>query len=394
LGHHAEPSGGTDFISAPGIATTARVVVIALAMTAFAYFAKPVVVPVLFAWVASLALKPLVRWLGVLRIPTSLSAALIVTTVVTGAGLGTVYLVRPAAAWLEEAPENMDRVKEKFRAVLRPAARLSEAASSVGTLGTEDGAPKVPAIEVNDHRMASSLFTWTGSLMTGIGEAIAMLFLLLASGDLLLQKVVRVTPRLRGKKQAIAISREIQQTISMYLFSVGLINLAFGVVVGASLHLVGMPNAVMWGGVAALLNFVPYIGPIVGIGLIGVAGLLAFDSLEVGLIPAGVYLMLHLVEANAVTPLVLGRRFALNPVVIFLALIFCTWLWGPLGALLAMPLLMTVKVIGDRIPELSPFAEFLAPHNVVESAVQAATPSLQAAGPVPEADLGPSQSRL
>ncbi len=138
--------------------------------------------------------------------------------------------------------------------------------------------------------------------MVGAGEAIGLLFRLLASGDLFLQKVVRVSPRLQDKKQAIGISRDIHHTISTYLFSVGLINVIFGAIVGGALHLVGMPNPVMWGGVAALVNFVPYIGPIVGVAVIGVAGLLELDSLEAGLIPAGLYFLLHWVEANAVTP--------------------------------------------------------------------------------------------
>ncbi|MGE3309403.1 MAG: AI-2E family transporter [Limisphaerales bacterium] len=346
----------------------AQGVFIVLSLTAFASWAAAVVVPILLAWVASMALKPPVRWLRRCHIPMPVAAALVVATFVAGSGLGLVYLVRPAVEWLGKAPESLPRLREKFQTVLRPAAQLTEAASSVGDLTADEVGPRMAAVEVKDNHLASSLFSWTGNFMTVTGEVVALLFLLLASGDLFLQKIVRAAPRLREKKQAIAISREIHQTISVYLFSMGIINIVFGAVVGCALHLVGMPGAWMWGGVAALVNFVPYIGPIVGIGLVGVAGLLAYESLEVGLVPAGIYFLLHLAEANAVTPFILGRRFALNPVAIFVALIFFTWLWGPIGALLAVPILMTAKVIGDRVPQLGLVGEILSPRGSLDTA--------------------------
>jgi predicted PurR-regulated permease PerM len=200
-----------------------------------------------------------------------------------------------------------------------------------------------------------------------MGETIALLFLLLASGDLFLLKLVRIIPRLRDKKQAVEVSRQIQQSISTYLCSVSIINICFGTVVGAAFWALGLPNAVMWGGVAAFANFIPYLGPILGMIAVGLAGLLAFDSFAQGLLPLGAYCALHLIEANVVTPLVLGKRFALNPVIIFVALIFCAFLWGVIGALLAVPLLVTLKAICERVPALSTLGELLAPHETLES---------------------------
>jgi predicted PurR-regulated permease PerM len=359
---------GYNLLTRARIATTARVVFIVLALLAFAYLARAVVLPVLLACVASMTLKAPVRWLRQCRFPTLLAAAIVVGVFVAGIIFGVVYLGRPAVQWAAAAPENLPRLKAKFQHVLRPAARLSKAASSVGNLTSEDTPKKAQPVEVNDHRVASTVFTWTGSLLAGAAETVALLFLLLASGDLFLQKLVRVIPKLRDKKQAVEISREIQLSISTYLFSVTLINLGFGVVVGLALHLLGMPNALMWGGVAAFANFIPYIGPILGMTAVGLAGLLAFDTLGLGLLPAGAYCLLHLVEANAVTPFVLGRRCALNPVLIFVGLIFCAWLWGVIGAFLAVPLLVTLKVICDRVPVLNFLGEFLAPHEAAEPA--------------------------
>jgi predicted PurR-regulated permease PerM len=115
----------------------------------------------------------------------------------------------------------------------------------------------------------------------------------------------------------------------------------------------------MWGMVVAILNYVPYFGPVVGVTLLAAVGLLTFDSLPRGLLPPGWYLLLHLLEANLITPILLGRRFTLNPVVIFISLIFWTWLWGVPGALLSVPILVSIKVISDHLPRLSPVSELL-----------------------------------
>jgi predicted PurR-regulated permease PerM len=121
----------------------------------------------------------------------------------------------------------------------------------------------------------------------------------------------------------------------------------------------GVPNAAMWGLLVALLNFVPYFGPVAGCILLAAVGLLTFNTLWQALLPPAWYLLLHLLEANLITPVLLGRRFTLNPVVIFVSLIFWTWLWGVPGALLSVPILVSVKVVCDRVPALSHVSEVL-----------------------------------
>jgi len=187
-----------------------------------------------------------------------------------------------------------------------------------------------------------------------------LLYLLLASGDLFLQKLVHVMPTLGDKKRAVEISHEIQQNISNYLLSVTLINLGLGVIVSSGLYFMGVPNAAMWGIFVAFLNFIPYFGPVAGIALLAALGLLTFEtSLWRALLPPAWYLLLHLLETNLITPVLLGRRFTLNPVVIFVSLIFWTWLWGIPGALLSLPILVSIKVVSDHVPKLSPVSEIL-----------------------------------
>jgi predicted PurR-regulated permease PerM len=214
-------------------------------------------------------------------------------------------------------------------------------------------------VEVKASRVPTTFINWTGTLLAGIGETLVLLYLLLASGDLFLHKLVHVMPTLREKKRAVEISHEIQQNISNYLFSVSLINIGLGVAVSVGLYFLGVPNAAMWGMLVAVLNFVPYFGPVVGVMLLATVGLLTFDPLWQGILPAAWYLLLHLLEANFITPVLLGRRFTLNPVVVFVSLIFWTWLWGVPGALLSVPILVSVKVVCDRFPRLSPVSELL-----------------------------------
>src|SRR5712671_3712709 len=214
-------------------------------------------------------------------------------------------------------------------------------------------------VEVKTSRVPSSLINWTGTVLAGIGETLVLLYLLLASGDMFLQKLVRVMPTLRDKKRAVEISHEIQQNISNYLFSVVLINLGQGMVVSGGLYFMGVPNAAMWGMLVALLNFVPYFGPVAGIMLLATVGLLTFDTLWQAVLPPAWYLSLHALESNLITPVLLGRRFTLNPVVIFVSLIFWTWLWGIPGALLSVPILVSLKVICERFPSMSSISELL-----------------------------------
>ncbi len=344
--------------------TPVQIVLMVLGTMAFLYFARPVVLPVFLACVAGMALKPLIRWLSKCHVPPALSAGVVLCLLVAVVAIGFVELGRPALTWMNEAPQHMTELRQRVQQLFPRLAHFSLAAAAVNNLGaTEEekmeAQKNAPKVEVKDSRGTSSILNWTGTLLVGIGETLVLVYLLLASGDLFLQKLVHVMPTFGDKKRAVEISHEIQQNISNYLFSVSLINIGLGIAVSGGLYFLGVPNAAMWGMLAAMLNFVPYFGPVVGVFLLAAVGLLTFDSLGQGLLPPGWYLLLHYLEANLITPVLLGRRFTLNPVVIFVSLIFWTWLWGVPGALLSVPILVTIKVVSDRIPALSHVSELL-----------------------------------
>ena len=338
----------------------AEILAIILGSIAFAYFARSVVLPLILAWVASLTLKPPVTWLRASHFPAPLAAAVVLGIFLAGIGFGMMWLGRPAVDWVKTAPEKVPQLQEKFKKVLQPVLRLSAVAARVGNLDAAPGATNAaPTVAVKDNHMIGAMYTWTSSLLAGIAEGIVLTFLLLASGDTFMKKLADAIPNRQHKKRAMEISQEIQQNISGYLFTVSVINVGAGTVAGVLFWLLGLPNPAMWGGVVALLNFLPFFGPTVGMFLVGVAGLLAFDTVGGALLPVAAYLIVHLTESYFVTPFALGQRFSLNRVMIFIAFIFCAWLWGVAGALLAVPLLMSLKIICERVPGLSPAAEFL-----------------------------------
>jgi predicted PurR-regulated permease PerM len=339
--------------------TLVQSVLILLGTIGFLYFARPVVLPVVLACVAGMALKPLIRWLSCCHIPPALSAAVVLCLLVASVGIGFFELGRPALTWMNQAPQHMGELRQKALKLFPRVAHFSQAAAAVNNLGAaEEGQPQAPAVELKTSRVPTFI-NWTGTLLAGVGESLVLLYLLLASGDLFLQKLVRVMPTMSDKKRAVDISHEIQQQISNYLFSVSLINLGLGLLVGGGLYWLGVPNAAMWGMLTALFNFVPYFGPLAGISLLAIVGVLTFDTLWQGLLPPAWYLLLHLLESNFITPILLGRRFTLNPVVIFVSLIFWTWLWGVPGALLSVPILVSLKVVCDRVPAMSHVSELL-----------------------------------
>jgi predicted PurR-regulated permease PerM len=359
----ATPSTPANLVTASKTAPGQAVMVV-LGTIAFLYFARPVILPVVLACIAGTSLKPIVRWFSRCHVPPALSAAIVLGLLMAALGIGFLQLGRPAVLWMNEAPQHMTDLRQRVQKIFPRLARFNQAAAAVDNLGVTEAEKKeaqkqTPTVEVKASRGAGSILDWTGTLLVGVGETLVLVYLLLASGDLFLKKLVHVMPTLSDKKRAVEISHEIQQNISNYLFSVSLINISLGLVVSGGLCFMGVPNAGMWGILVAVLNFVPYFGPVTGVILLAAVGLLTFDTLWQGLLPPAWYLSFHILEANFITPALLGRRFTLNPVVIFVSLIFWTWLWGVPGALLSVPILVSVKVVCDRVPTLSPVSELL-----------------------------------
>jgi predicted PurR-regulated permease PerM len=199
----------------------------------------------------------------------------------------------------------------------------------------------------------------TPAFLANVLVMFILLYFLLASGDQFLRKLVRIAPRFEDKRRAVEIAHDIEQRISVYLQTITLINLGLGISVAIAAYFVGLPNAPLWGFLAFALNFIPYLGALIGIAISFVISLLTFDSLGHALVLPAIYLGYNIIEGNFVTPYILSRILTLNTVIVFFSIMFWTWLWGIPGALLAVPILATFKIVSDHVDFLRPVGDFI-----------------------------------
>ena len=199
--------------------------------------------------------------------------------------------------------------------------------------------------------------TWHATIAAVIG----LLYLFLISGDDFLRKLVLVTPSLKDKKRAVAIVRNIEIDISFYLVMITAINLAIGVAVTVTTAVLGIPDPLLWGTLAAVLGSAPYVGEFAIVILLSLAGILTFDNLVQAFVAPAVYFVLMTICWQGVVPFVVGRRMTLSPVAVLIMIITLGWMWGVIGALVAVPVLTSLKIICERIYSLRPIAEFLSP---------------------------------
>lgn len=323
------------------------------------YFARPILLLIVLAVLLDFLLSPLVSRLGRLHVPEAVGAAVVLLALVAAVGVGAYRLYDPATQWLDEAPRAIQKVERRLRHLKEPAEKVGQAAAEVQQLASVGSTGDDRAVTVDEPPLSRRLISGTWQFLASAVVLVALLYFMLASGDLFLRKLVKVIPRLRDKRQAVQIARQTRRDISTYLYTVTIINLSQGILVGAALWLLGMPNPVLWGVVSAVLNYVPYLGPLVMTAVLSGAALLTFESMDHALLMPAAYVALHLSEAYLVTPMILGRRLTLNTVVVFVGLIFWGWIWGVPGALIAVPLMATLKILCDHIEPLQPIGEFM-----------------------------------
>ncbi len=329
-----------------------------LATLAALYVAGDIILPILIAFLLKLLLQPALGPFERLHVPRAIAALLVVFVVATGI-VGFVVLVSgPAMTWVQKIPEGFPRLEKHMKQITQPIAQIERVLKRAEKVaqGPTDG---TPSVKVQGAGLADTLVAGTFNLVVGILTTVLLLFFLLAVGDTFLRRIVEVLPRFKDKRQAVDIVQQVEHDISAYLITISAINLMVAIATGVAMHFYGLGDAILWGALAFLLNYVPILGPMVGIGVFGLVGLLSFDSLGLALIPAGIYLLIHVVEGEFVTPLILAKRLTLNPVIIILSLIFWYWMWGVPGAILAVPILAIVKIICDRIKPLMAVGHFL-----------------------------------
>ena len=326
------------------------------------YFAAAILLPFVFAIVLYLLLSPVMRVLTRrLYLPRILAALLLIILVflVVG-GVGAAISV-PATDWVARAPQALPKMAAKLGFLREPFDYLQHGYQQLTGLmggGGEQGSGSVPGV--------SSLTSFGSSILGGLKTMLSdgftillLLFFFLSSGDTLLRRLVEVLPTWEDKKRAVGIAAEIEENVASYLATITVMNVLVGTLNGVQLWLLGMPNPLLFGTLAFLLNYIPILGPMSGVLLFGFIGLFTFDTPLFALVPAGVYLGIHILEGETVTPMLLARRLTLSPVLVIVSLFFWDWLWGVPGALLSVPLLAVAKIVCDRLPGLAAIGHML-----------------------------------
>src|SRR6478672_28033 len=299
--------------SQPAVRSMAATMLLVIATFYTLYFARAFFLPVTFGLLLNLLLSPFVRTLKRAHIPEPVGAALVVLTIVAVVGAGGYFLTEPAQQWVTKAPQSLAAANIKFRKLRRPMEQVSKSADQMARAATT-GSTNPPAQEVTlaGPTLMERFLHTSEALLAGALETLVLLYFLLASGDLFLQKLTKMLPEFRDKKKAVAIARETETSISMYLSTVALINVLEGVVVALVMWALGMPNPPLWGVLVLFLEFIPYLGALVMIGVLTLAALSTFDNVAHIIAVPMSYLAINLLQAYVLTPLLLGKRLTLN----------------------------------------------------------------------------------
>jgi predicted PurR-regulated permease PerM len=372
--------GGNDHDYRPsGRAVAVSIHLIAFISVAGAlFFAKAFLLPVVLAIISSLILIPIVRWFSKRGVPPALTAPALVLSGVLVFIIGVLVLSPAVVEWINQAPAIAAEIEWKLRDLRGSVAAVTEAGKQVEELTSGERDPLVQEVVVREPGfLTTATFTvWTVA-STIVITALLSVFLL-GSGDMFYIKLIRLMPTLSDKKTALRIMKSVERSISRYLLTVTMINAGLGVCVGIAMWLLGMPNPALWGAAAALLNFLPYVGAITGVVIVGAVSFVTFDTLTQAAIVPLVYISLTTLEGQIVTPLVVGRRLEINTVAIFTGIAFWGWLWGLVGVLLAVPILVIVKQIAEHLPSWQALSEFLSPGAPREDAADEEEPKRSA----------------
>ncbi len=334
--------------------------IVGLLLLTLSALAARVVVPVLVAILFSIMLAPAVRLLTQWRVPRALASLLVLALAIAAGGFLLNALAKPAFDWVGHAPKAIEQFAHQVQQLWRPIADASKKATEQIAQMTQSAPNPAPVrvVDTSPDTLVQVLSAAPGIIMQ-ILVTLLLTFVFLQHGDAVLRKLVELAPDWHAKRGVVVATRDAQRDLSVYVFTISLINAVLGVATATALWALGIPDAVLWGGVAAALNFAPYIGPMLTVGALGVVGITNAHSLLLGLAPPAAFLALHFIESFVVTPFLAGRRLALDPIMIFLSLLLFGWMWGIAGLLIAVPLLTCLKIIASRVPAWAALAKLL-----------------------------------
>jgi predicted PurR-regulated permease PerM len=330
------------------------------------YFASDIVLPFVLAGVLNLLLSGPMRFLHHrLHIPKPLAALFLILALfgVVG-GIGAAISV-PATGWISKAPQSLPALQAKLAFLHGPIKAMQDGMTKLQALiDHANTGPQQQVVQVQQAgggltSVGSSLLIGTRAFLGQIFTMLLMLFFLLYEGDSLLRRFIEIMPTWADKRRTVQIATEIEHNVSLYLATITGMNLLVGTANFVQCWLLGVPNPLLWGVLAFLLNYIPILGPLTGVVIYFFVALFSFNSILHALVPPAIYFGIHLMEGETITPLLLARRFTLNPVLVMASLMFWDWLWGIPGAFLSVPLLAVFKIVCDHVDSLTPIGHIV-----------------------------------
>jgi predicted PurR-regulated permease PerM len=314
--------------------------------------------PVTAALVIAIALVPLLEWFERRRVPSGLAALICVLLFIGIANLAVASIVLPATEWVRLLPERIPRMRETLSPILDVYASLERFIDDMFEEfgGGSSGTSRTVMVEP-PNSMLDLIATSAPHAIIQMFFAILVIFFFLAGWTRMRKQTITTRTSFDGAMTTARVIQQVVDATSTYLGTITIVNVSMGAVVALVLWLLDMPTPLMWGGIVAVLNYIPYLGPIASVLLLGLGGLMAFSDPWYAMLPALTFAGIHLVEANIITPSLVGRRLTINPLLILVALSFWAWVWGTTGALLAVPLLIIMKTILDAAgrPDIAGF---------------------------------------
>lgn len=337
-----------------------------LAVQALAY-ARAFLMPVVLAVLLALVFAPLRRFLERAGIGSAAAATVIVGVLLAGLVAGILTLSAPASEWIDNAPQIGRQLQERMREFRGAAEGMREAAEQVDTIAKGGEAPADPEVQkvvVEESGYAAGLALSAPAVIAQMSFTLILLFFLLASGDMFYEKLVFVMPTFADKRRAIRIAHDIERKLSRYLATITLINACLGIAIGIAMWALGMPNPRLFAVIGFLLNYIPFLGSIIGVMIAIIVGMVSLDHAAEALIAGGAYFALTAIEGQIITPWFVGRSLQLNTVVVFVSVTLWAWLWSVVGMLVATPLLVMIRTLCEHIPALESFGNFLSARGV------------------------------
>ena len=342
-------------------ASNALVVLATVAVAAMLYFGHEVFIPValalLFALVLSNAVEGLHRW----GLPRAVSALLMLVILITGIGAATDFLLEPAQQWLANAPRTLQVVERKIRPIERWMHRIEGLTHRAGEMGGQHGPLTPPGPAPAATLSGSEVLSATGATLAEVVTIVILAVFLLSGGPPMLARMAASLGSDLQAVHALRVIEAIRRELGRYYGTIALINLGLGAATSVAMLLLGVPNPYLWGAVAAVLNFIPYVGSATTLVLLAAVALVSFDDLGHVFGVTGSYLALATVEGQVVQPLLVGRRLDLNPIIVFLAVWFGGWFWGVAGIVIAVPFLAALKVAATHSEDAGAVVAFLSP---------------------------------